>query len=160
MTLYPVIPATYEYRLAVGHITKAAIEANSAYLLTNFPVQFDQHSINQIPWGPPEDGKTLYPARQRYGQYADQSQWSDGSWVFQWSLTYLTEMMAFYLEDLIWPGGIESNIVTVKTLKHRGTFGVYQCTANKIRPPATDFARGYQGIEFVQLRFVKGIEIF
>lgn len=156
--------AEFEYRLAVGWITKAAIEASDTYLLTAFPVQTDQLSVFINPWGPPDDFSS-YPAFTRYGQYSDTQQWADGPITFSWDLAYLTEDMIEYIESLVW-GGVglyitattQAVAVTVKTRKHYGDFGVYQCYAN--RPiPNQSYKRGYTGVENYRMPFVGGTEI-
>lgn len=158
--MYPLLPATFEYRWAVGFITAAALDANDAYLLTNFPLQLDQLSRLVIPWGPPEDGDTQYPARTAYGEYGDQTQWSDGPLKFMWSLAHLTEFMVTYIENYGWSGGLETKPSTVKTLKHNGAFGYYHCYANKPQGPNVGFKRGYQGLDFYKIPFVGAIEIY
>jgi len=157
--------AEFPYRLAVGWITKAALEANDAYLLTNFPAQSDQASIFINPWGPPDDFST-FPAFTRYGQYAITTQWSDGPVTFTWDLAYFTEIMVAYFEGLVW-GGLgmypdavtQSVAVTQKTRKHNGEFGVYQGYLN--RPiPNQGFKRGFRGVDNYRATHVGGTEIF
>lgn len=157
--------AEFEYRLAVGWLTKAAIEADDDYLLTNFPLQADQVSLFANPWGPPDD-TTTYPTFTRYGQFSNTQQWSDGGVTFEWSLPYMTEGMIEYLEGLIWGGSgglyansaVQSEQVTVKTLKHIGEFGVYQLYAN--RPiPNRSYRRGSRGVEGYRIAFTAGVEV-
>jgi hypothetical protein len=158
--------AEFEYRLAVGWITKTALEASDSYLLTNFPLQADQGSIFLNPWGPPDDFST-YPAFTRYGQFTNQTQWADGAIIFDWDLAYLTENMIGYIEGLLWGGvGMYANAVTqsypitVKTLKHHDyEFGVYQGYANKPIPNKS-YRRGVRGVESYKMPFVGCTEIF
>jgi hypothetical protein len=157
--------AEFPYRLALGWITKAALEASSAYLIVNFPLQSDQVSVYVNPWGPPDDQYTTYPAQTRYGQSSDQTQFSDGPVVFDWGLTYFTENMVAYWEGLIfggvgmYPDATTQNIqVTVKTRKHNGEFGVYQCYANRAAPNQK-MKRGNRGVEAYIQSFVQGTEI-
>lgn len=148
--------AEFPYRLATGWITPTALISNDAYLLTAFPVQSDQPSIFLVPWGPPSDNGTSYPAPLRYGEYSDQTQWSDGGFVFQWTLAYVTELMLAYLYTTFWPLGIESNQVTVKTRMDSGEFAIFHCFANRPRRNQ-DYRRGYRGVEDLVIRFVSGV---
>lgn len=157
--------AEFPYRIALGWITKAALEASAAYLLTNFPLQADQVSIYVNPWGPPDDKYTTYPAFTRYPQASDQTQQSDGPINFDWGLTYFTENMVAYWEGLIF-GGLgmypdattQTYQVTAKTRKHNGEFGVYQCYINRAIPNQ-GMQRGNRGVEAYINKFVQGTEI-
>lgn len=156
--------AGFPYRLAVGWISKATLEGNDSYLLTNFTLASDQISIFINPWGPPDDFST-FPAFVRYGQYSDETQWADGAITFIWDLAYFTEGMVAAFEGKVWGGTgmypdaiTQSTPVTVKTRKHNGEFGVYQCYANK-PIPNSGFKRGYRGVENYRVSFVDGDEI-
>lgn len=158
--------AEFPYRLAVGWISKAALEANDAYLLSAFPVQSDQFSVYINPWFCIDDANSRFPAYTRYGQYSNTTQWSDGPTTFAWSLKYLTEGMVLYLEGLLWGGlgmypdtATQSSAVTVKTRRADGLFSVFQGYANK-PVPDQNYKRGYRGVEDYRITFVSCSEIF
>lgn len=154
--------AEFPYRIAVGWITKAALEASDAYLLSAFAVQSDQFSANLFPWGPPDDTITTWPEYTRYGQHSIQTQWADGPVNFQWGLKFLTELMQAYYETLIWTSDFAVQTRAV-TIKHRraadsNAFGVWQGYAN--RPiPNKAYKRGTRGVVDYIMPFVGGIEI-
>jgi len=157
--------AEFPYRLAVGWVSKAALEADDSYLLTNFTLADDQVSIFTNPWGPPDDFST-FPANLRYGQYSDGTQWADGDIGFIWDLAYFTEGMVASFEGRVWGGvgmypdaATQSEQVTVKTRKHNGEFGVYQGYANRA-VPNQGFKRGDRGVENYRVPFVSCLEIF
>ncbi len=154
----------FEYRLAVGWITKAALEASSAYLIENFPVQSDQISKYVNPWGPPDDRLTTFPTYTRFGQYSNTTQWSDGPVAFDLGFKYFTEAMQYYWEySLIFGNAtLQTKPITVKTRKSAGVgdFGVFQCYANRAKPNTSDFKRGVRGMNDYIQHCVGGVEIF
>lgn len=157
---------TAEYRLAFATITKAALEADSSFLLENWPLQTDQYSKNLYPWGPPSDNGTTYPRYAKYVPLLDQTIRPDGFIQFNWSLPYLTEGMVDYLENgtaTIYDNptfdGYSSRAVTVKTLCKDGIFRVYHAVAWAASEEGTDFIRGFQGVENYILKFRKGVVV-
>jgi len=157
--------AEFPYRLAPGWITKSALEANDAYLLTNFPVQSDQISSFLNPWGPPSDDSS-FPAYTRIGQYSNTTAWVDGPITFFWIIPYMTESMVAYWEGLLF-GGIgmypdavtQFYPVTAKSRKSNGEFGVWQAYANRAQPNI-DYKRGFRGVDNYKQVFAGGTEIF
>lgn len=150
-----------EYRIAFSSITAVALNASNAYLIEQFPLQSDQVSIYVIPWGPPKDEGTTYPAYQRYTVMQDRgTQRADGFVEFNWCLSYLTEGMVNYINAQAFPSSAQQSVCTVKTLTEDGSFHIYSCNVLKPRPPGTngsgDFKRGYAGVEDYVLRFVGG----
>lgn len=150
--------AQFEFRIAPSWITKSALEASSAFLLENFPIQSDQVSIYAYPWGPPEDKETLYPVFTRYTENAAQQQQGDGPVKFQWSLPEVTAYMLSYIENYLFGNSIDiqSNLCTVKTLMPDNTYSVIQCFSN--RPiPNVDYKKNLNGgSENYKIRFTGG----
>lgn len=142
---------SFEFRLASGWITAAALNAGAYLLDTDFPIQSDQSPFLQ-PWGPPIDHKEMYPRRQRAKVNADFSQTFDGFWQWDWVLAFLTEGMVSYFETTFYPYFTGSTLVTAKTIKRNGVYGVYQGTM--LYPEAPEYYDpSERGIENYKLRF-------
>lgn len=88
---------TYNYRLAFSTITKAALLANSAYLIENFPMQSDQ-PYPGLGWTEPHRRLTKRPTLARYTQNGDLSFDGDGFYTFSLGWLYWTEgQMGYFL---------------------------------------------------------------
>ena len=151
--------AEFPYRIANSWVSVSTLEGSSAYLLTAFPVQSDQFSANVNPWGPPADDITTFPQYTRYGQYASQGAWADGPVSFDWGLKYLTEIMQYYFENLMWGSdfGVQTIPATIKTRRAADTnaFAVYQGLLNRPKPNV-DYKRGVRGVNDYIIHFVGG----
>lgn len=125
-------------------------------MLQEFPVQSDQNKWSN-PWGPPADNKEMYPRRAASSLNEDFSQSLRGYWMWDWVIAYWTEGMWSYFDTTFF-NGAGSALVTAKTIKKDGTYGVYQCVL--LYPNETDFYDpSERGMENIKLRFRKGTAV-
>lgn len=154
--------AEFPYRLAPGWISVATLESSDSYLLSKFPLQSDQISLLLNPWGLPDDTLSTWPAYTRYGQNSDTTAWADGPVTFRWGLIFLTEIMQYYFENLIWASdfAVQNAPVTVKTRRAADSngFAVYQAYATRPRPNVS-YKRGVRGVRDYLIDYVGGVKI-
>lgn len=146
----------YSYLWAFSTITKAALQANSAYNIENFPVQADQTSP-VLGWHEPQRKGTERPRPARIAQAADLTVRADGYYEFTWSLPPMTPGAFTYLLTNQWPGGVWSANATVQTWDDAvNGYSAFNCIA--IRPvPGSDFDILDTFYVDVKYKFVGGV---
>lgn len=100
--------ATYDYRLAFSTVTKAALLANSAYVIENFPLQSDQTQPG-LGWTEPHRDLTRRPTPARITQNGDLTFDSDGFYQFVLGWQFWTEGQLAYVNGQF--GGVNDYVV-------------------------------------------------
>lgn len=157
---YSVDMEVFDFRLVQGWVDADTLDADSTAVLDNFTLADDQSSINLVPWQAIADEGSQYPQFTRYGQYSDQTQWSDGPTIATWVQGYFTEGMIFAWEEMLFTDeAVQTSQVTFKTRKWNGQPGYYQGYANRAIPNK-DYKRGVYGVTMYKQQFVNCVEIF
>lgn len=148
------------YRWAMNTlISKSALNASSAYLLDQFPLQSDQvtPAMKWLPY--PQRKGTLRPKRARYVVNAESQQKGDGFYKLAWSIPFMTPGMYAYILANQFPSGADSGPATIQTWDDRiQDYSAFQVVV-QLPVPGQDFQIVDDDYQDVIYRFDGGVLI-
>lgn len=102
-----------DYQWAFSTISKATLQASTAYIIRNFTVQSDQVVPNQL-WTDPVREYTQRPKFARYSKTVSMKQRADGFYVFQLGFKVWTPGQLAYILTNQFGSGAQYGLATVQ----------------------------------------------
>lgn len=141
-----------EFRIAPGWISRVALDATSAYQVTQFTRQSDMLAGRQ--WVRPDNMADVIKPSAVYVESMDSHVGGYGGKEFTWGFQNMTPLMVMFLRDTYFAGGDKSALATVKTWdRTSGAFEYFHCIAHWPNP-VSEAAAAAGGFSPFPIRFV------